>query len=303
MTQGDYDTGRGPGYTRSAGFGSQQGPNPRTRLPATPPQFQRETPPQDPRSSPQYTPRPAPQPGFTPGYRPQPQQPRGKYPPPQPAWQQPQQQQAWQQPYPPQYAPQPFRQRRSHVARNVLGGLGGLVVLIIAISFAANSGHSVRTTGSAGSTGGTGAQNGSVKKTAGVGTAIALTGNGSGEQMAVTVTKVIGDAEPGDEITSAPSGDRLYAVQFRLADTGSAAYSDAPSNGAEVTDSTGQSYDASLMDSAAGCASFPGTENVAPGSSGLGCIVFEVPASAKITQVQFTLDSGMGPDTGQWHVG
>ena len=140
---GDYERGSGPGYTRAAGFGQQQGPNPRTRLPATPPQFQREAPPrEDPRPAPQYTPRPAPQPGFTPGDRP-PQQPRGQYPPPQPAWQP--QQQAWQQPYPPQYAPQPFRQRRSHVARNVLAGIGGVIVFIIVISLAANSGRSAKT--------------------------------------------------------------------------------------------------------------------------------------------------------------
>jgi hypothetical protein len=81
-----------------------------------------------------------------------------------------------------------------------------------------------------------------------------------------------------------------------------AAYSDAPSNGAEVTDSSGQSYESSLDDTVSGCQDFPATENIAPGSSGLGCIVFEVPKAAKITQVQFTLDSGMGPQTGQWDV-
>ena len=47
-------------------------------------------------------------------------------------------------------------------------------------------------------------------------------GNSSGEQMAVTVTKVISDASPSDSFEAAPAGDRLYAVQFRLADTGSA---------------------------------------------------------------------------------
>jgi len=49
--------------------------------------------------------------------------------------------------------------------------------------------------------------------------------------------------------------------------------------------------------------SFPATENIAPGATGLGCIVFEVPEKAKITGVQYTLESGMGPQTGQWDVG
>ena len=48
--------------------------------------------------------------------------------------------------------------------------------------------------------------------------------------------------------------------------------------------------------------SFPASENIAAGASGLGCIVFEVPKAAKITAVQFTLDSGMASQTGQWDV-
>ncbi len=202
----------------------------------------------------------------------------------------------------PQYAPQqqypPPRSR--HTARNVIAGIGGLIVLTIGISVAANSGHSVQTVGNRA---GTSDQGASEQKTAAIGTAITLSGNGDGEQMSVTVTKVISSAQSGDEFASAPAGDRLYAVQFRLRDTGSAAYSDAPSNGATVVDSKGQSYQAGIADTAAGCTSFPASENIAPGSSGLGCIVFEVPEKAKITQTQFTLDSGMGPQTGQWNVG
>ena len=158
----------------------------------------------------------------------------------------------------------------------------------------------VSTTGTtgAGTSGG-----GAKTQTAKIGTAITLSGNKNGEKVSVTVTKVISSASPGDVLTSAPAGDRLYAIQFRLRDTGSAAYSDSPSNGAAVVDSAGQSYQASVTDTAAGCQSFLGTENIAPGSSGLGCIVFEVPKAAKIVSAQFTLDSGFGPQTGQWDVG
>jgi hypothetical protein len=119
--------------------------------------------------------------------------------------------------------------------------------------------------------------------------------------MAVTVTKVFGDPHAASESDTPEQGDRLYAVQFRLDDHGSVAYSDSPSNGAVVVDSAGQSYQ-SAIDSVAECDSFPGIENIAVGGSGLGCIVFEVPATAKITLVQFTLDSGMAPQTGKWDV-
>ena len=265
--------------------------------PATPPQWGQQAPPPQDRTRPVQPRSPYgqdPRPTFTPGYRWEQPPPPGKYQyaPPQPGWQQ---------QYPSaQYAPGPPPRRGRHTARNVIAGIGGLIAVIIVISVAANSGaHSVQT---AGSTGGTTAHGGSAPKTAGVGAAITLTGDSSGEQMSVTVTKVITSARAADEFNTAPAGDRLYAVQFRLHDTGSAAYSDAPSNGAVVIDSAGQSYDSSL-DSAADCQSFSATENIAPGSSGLGCIVFEVPEKAKITAVQFTLDSGMGPDTGQWDVG
>ena len=134
-----------------------------------------------------------------------------------------------------------------------------------------------------------------------VGSTITLADIDSGERMAVTVTKIYRHAQPASSFDDPDTGDRLVAVQFRLTDTGSAAYSDSPSNGAEVVDASGQSYQ-SAIENAANCPSFPGTENIAPGASGLGCVVFEVPQAAVITEVQFTLDSGMGPQTGQWNV-
>jgi len=175
---------------------------------------------------------------------------------------------------------------------------------VLAVVITGCAAHTVQTTGSsgAGDPGSPGKAKLARSATATTGSAITLSGNSGGEQMSVTVVKVINDAQ-GVDYTSPPAGDRLYAVQFRLRDTGSAAYSDSPSNGAEVVDSAGQSYESAMGDSVGDCVSFPATENITPGAVGLGCIVFEVPVKAKITSVQFTLDSGMGPQTGQWKVG
>jgi hypothetical protein len=234
-----------------------------------------------------------------------PQQPPYGYQPPQYPPQAALQQPPWQG-QPPQQMP-PHRKR--HLGRKIVGGIFGIIGVIIVISVATNSGgHTVNTAGTAATgtnagaakTGGNSAA-AAAPKTAGIGSSITLAGDDNGEQMSVTVTKVITAASPGDEFSGAPAGDRLYAVQFRLRDTGSAAYSDAPDNSAAVVDSAGQSYQAAI-DNAAVCQSFPGTENIAPGSSGLGCVVFEVPKSAKIVSAQFTLDSGFGPQTGQWDV-
>jgi hypothetical protein len=177
----------------------------------------------------------------------------------------------------------------------VLAAIGSLVVVIAGLTVA-DIGHSFEAAGS------TTAAAGGATKTARVGSAITLSGNSGGEQTAVIVTKVIATAQPADELSAAAAGNRLYAVQFRLRDTSRTAYSDAPSNGATVVDSTGRSYQSSL-DDADGCPSFATPENITAGASGLGCVVFEVPKSATITQVQFTLDSGTGPETGQWTVG
>ena len=224
-----------------------------------------------------------------------------------PGWQpqQPYQGQPWQgqQPYPGQPpAPGPRRPRRRGKIIGVTAGVAGVIIVAgIAAAAADGTGHTIAT-GTASSPSAT--RSASAKATArpaGIGSVITLSGNTSGEQVAVTVVRVLSHAQPAGEFDTPKSGDRLYAVQFRLSDTGSAAYSDAPDNGAVVTDAKGQSYQSSI-DNAAECTSFPGTENIAPGQSGLGCVVFEVPRRAVITQVQFTLDSGMGPDTGQWSV-
>jgi hypothetical protein len=134
-----------------------------------------------------------------------------------------------------------------------------------------------------------------------IGSAVTLAGMYSGEQLSVTVTKVIAAASAADQASAPPAGDRLYAVQFRLDDTGTTVYSDTPGDGATVVDSAGQSYQSSPS-TAAGCLEFPVTEVIGAGDIGLGCVVFAVPAAAKIVAVQFALDSGVGPQTGQWTV-
>ena len=132
-----------------------------------------------------------------------------------------------------------------------------------------------------------------------VGGTLVITGMNSGEKMAVKLVRVINEANGSDSFNTPDKGNRLVAVQFQLTDSGSSAYSDAPDNSAEVIDSKGQTYESDIS-TVAGCQSFPGSLNIPVGGTRLGCVVFQVPKTAKITGVQFTLDSGMGPDTGQW---
>lgn len=134
-----------------------------------------------------------------------------------------------------------------------------------------------------------------------VGAGITLAGLDTGEQMNVTVSQLFSKAEPADPVIQPPAGMRLYAVQFVLKDTGSAAYSDAPGNSATIFDSAGRSFK-TKFDEASSCKSLPAVTSIAAGASASGCVVFDVPKASKITKVRFILDSGDGPQTGIWKI-
>ncbi|MFF7953956.1 DUF4352 domain-containing protein [Streptomyces griseorubiginosus] len=135
---------------------------------------------------------------------------------------------------------------------------------------------------------------------ASVGDTLTLTGDES-EKVAVTVVKVVDPAAGKDEFSSPDSGKRFVAVQFRLKNVGSKVFDDAPDNDAKVKDEQGQQFDPSLLETSAG-PGFGGSVTLPSGDSGLGFINFEVPATARITKIQFTLNSGFANDVGQWNV-
>ena len=134
-----------------------------------------------------------------------------------------------------------------------------------------------------------------------VGDTLHLTGFKSGEALDVTVTKVVEPAHPKDSFFKPSAGDHLVAVQFRLKNTGTSAYDDSPSNGATVIDKDGQRFSESFNDSTAG-PSFPGSVNISPGKAALGFVTFEVPNTARVVTVQFSMDSGFSDDVGEWQV-
>lgn len=225
-------------------------------------------------------------------------------------------------PLPPQWTPgMPYppygRPPRGHsgVVQSLFIGLGALIIAVIvfvAVSVIAHMGQGARTPANSDSqANGNSQANGDTApvantptstQTAQVGSVITLAGVSNGEQLSVTVTKVYNEAQPIDQYNKAPGGERLYAVVFRLKNTGTAGYSDAPSNMALVFDSTGQSYPTEY-DDVTECQSFPAVISIPAGSSSAGCIAYEVPIDSKISMVQVILDSGYGPQTGDWKVG
>jgi hypothetical protein len=133
------------------------------------------------------------------------------------------------------------------------------------------------------------------------GSTISLAGNGPGEKLAVTLVKVHQHVA-ATEFETPGRGHRFASVQLRVRNTGTGSFSDSMSNEVVVVDQKGQSYDAAIA-TGVGCPQFADTEKLAPGDSGLGCVVFEVPRSSRIVKVQVTMDSGEASQTGEWTVG
>jgi hypothetical protein len=134
-----------------------------------------------------------------------------------------------------------------------------------------------------------------------VGDTLGLRGTEGNSKLDVTVKKVVDPAQPADEYQEPGSGKRWVGAQFELVNTGSKAYADAPSNGAQVADTDGQRFQATIGDITAG-PSMTAETKIAPGGKALGWIVFEVPKNVKLSEVQFAMDSGFADQTGQWKI-
>jgi len=132
-----------------------------------------------------------------------------------------------------------------------------------------------------------------------VGDTITLHGTDSGLVMDVTLMEVI-DPAKAQRFFGPGKNKRLVAARLRVENVGTLPYSDSPSNGAVLIDTADQGYDARILDSSAGPAL--GSPKIAPGDARVGLITFEVPKGTKVASFQLTLDSGFGPETGQWEL-
>lgn len=139
------------------------------------------------------------------------------------------------------------------------------------------------------------------KVTASVGSSIELKGNMNGSTMRVTMVQVVDPATPKDQFLTPSDGSRYVAVQVRLENIGSAVYSDSPENGFKIIDSSGQQFASTFAEISAG-PGFGGTATINTGDTRMGFITAELPNSSKPAKIQFALDSGFGPQAGEWSV-
>lgn len=134
---------------------------------------------------------------------------------------------------------------------------------------------------------------------AGIGDTITLKSNEDDLKLEVTLVKVVASAKPKDDFTVPEPGERFAAIQIRLKNVGSTTYDDSPGNGAKLIDSEDQQYDETMGEITHG-PSIGSSVTLAPGGSRKGYLIFSVPKKAEIAMFQFALDSGFGPQTGEW---
>jgi hypothetical protein len=180
--------------------------------------------------------------------------------------------------------------------------LGGLAVAGALLTATACQGSTVTTTPAKKASATATAKAGpSAAMKAAVGDTITVKGNLKGERLDVTVKQWVDPAKSANEFMKPDDGKRWVAAQFQLTNSGAAAYSDSPTNGAQVADSQGQRFHATFGEVTAG-PSMEAALKIAPGDKALGWIVFEVPKDSKITTIQFSMNSGFADQTGQWTI-
>lgn len=136
---------------------------------------------------------------------------------------------------------------------------------------------------------------------AGVGDTINLADTASGENIAVTVVKVVDPDSSTNQFETPPAGDRFESIQFRVMNTGKGTYQDDPLVEITAKDAAGQSMQQEVVTSTAAGAQMPSSVNLAVGDVALGFVTFDVPSGDKIAQAQYSISLGFGT-TGEWQI-
>ncbi len=165
---------------------------------------------------------------------------------------------------------------------------------------AGSSGGSTSTRPSAASTS-SGSSGGSASSTSG-GIGSTLTAKDqNGQPITITLVKVFDPGTPASGDDKPDSGQRLVAVQLKMANPGGTAISEAADNDAKLIDSKGQSYQVEYSN-VKGCENYPGPVALSPGQSKDGCVVFALPAKSTVARLEFTPSSGFSNSTAQWKI-
>ncbi|HYU58505.1 MAG TPA: hypothetical protein VEO00_10710 [Actinomycetota bacterium] len=132
--------------------------------------------------------------------------------------------------------------------------------------------------------------------TARVGETLTLHGTEEGSAIEVTVAEVIDPYTLQSEVLVPEEGTRLIAFDLELTNAGTVAYSDAPGNGAVLLDENDVEWNSVISGEDVALVSV----TMAPGDSDSGLIYFQLPEDLGIARLRLTLNSGYGPESGEW---
>jgi hypothetical protein len=127
-----------------------------------------------------------------------------------------------------------------------------------------------------------------------------LAGFSSAESLEVTATRTLADPVAASRTASPASGMRYFAVSLRLTAGATSGFTLSPWQDATVQ-VAGHAYDTARA-KVRGCRAFGALVKLAPGQEKSGCLVFQVPAGARVTQVLFALEPGRTADLARWTV-
>jgi len=118
-------------------------------------------------------------------------------------------------------------------------------------------------------------------------------------KVQVTLLDVIDPVAVGEFET--PEGDkRIVGIRIAMKNVSETQYDDSPSNGSVLIYGSDEQADATILAEGECSSGFASSAKIAPGARRQGCIPFEVPKGNKPKTFQFTLESGFGPQAGEW---
>jgi hypothetical protein len=113
----------------------------------------------------------------------------------------------------------------------------------------------------------------------------------------------VADALQVGEFDEPQPGMRFVGVVVAMRNVGSATYDDAPGNGAKIITTTDEQADATIGVTGGQCGGqFISSTTISPGSRRVGCIPFEIRQGQRPKLFQFSLESGFGPQSGEWRL-
>jgi hypothetical protein len=194
--------------------------------------------------------------------------------------------------------------KKSWFGRHKILTVVGVIVVLIIIGAAASGGNKTTVNTSAtkvSTTSSSGGKSSSTTSstTAHVGSTVSV---GGSKGLSVTLVQVIDPATGADQYTTADAGKRFVAVDVKIVNNGTAAFSDDANSDVTLIGSDNQSYTADFSN-VSECTNFnSGQYTLSPGESSTGCVVFQVPDAVNSAKVQFQTQSGLSQSTGEWLV-